>query len=109
MVFSTLPWWSCRKPRGPPYEKETALSWFVLPTVTNHHLNSRSFKFGKEKVMKRLLIIASLVVTLCNVGAGLVYACECYENGVLACKGNDHCYHDAGGKCHCKDRPALEE
>ena len=53
--------------------------------------------------MKRFLMIASLLITLANVGAGVVYACKCYENGEVACEGNDHCYHDAGGKCHCKD------
>ncbi len=58
--------------------------------------------------MKRLAMIAALVITLCNVGAGVVYACTCYENGQKVCEGNDHCYQDAGGKCHCKDRPAEE-
>lgn len=53
--------------------------------------------------MKRFLMIASLLITLCNVGAGVVYACKCYENGVVVCEGNDHCYQDAGGKCHCRD------
>lgn len=53
--------------------------------------------------MKRFLTIAALLITLTNVGAGLAYACECFENGVKICTGNDHCYQDAGGKCHCKD------
>ena len=61
--------------------------------------------------MKRFLIIASLVLTLCNVGAGVAYACSCYENGVLACKtdGPGHCYKDAGGRCHCKDAIIIIE
>jgi len=55
--------------------------------------------------MKRLLMIAGLVITLCNVGAGIAYACSCYENGQIACStdGAGHCYKDAGGRCHCKD------
>jgi hypothetical protein len=55
--------------------------------------------------MKRLLMIAGLVITLCNVGAGIAYACSCYENGQIACStdGPGHCYKDAGGRCHCKD------
>ena len=57
--------------------------------------------------MKRLSMIAALVITLCNVGAGVVYACSCYENSQKVCEGNDHCYQDAGGKCHCKDAAAL--
>ncbi len=55
--------------------------------------------------MKRILMTAGLLITLCNVGAGIAYACSCYENGVLACRtdGTGVCYHDANGKCHCED------
>jgi hypothetical protein len=53
--------------------------------------------------MKRFLIIGSLVITLANIGAGIAYACECYEGGLLACKGNKECYRDANDKCHCSD------
>ncbi len=60
--------------------------------------------------MKRLLMIAGLLITLCNVGAVVVYACSCYENGQKACEtsGPGHCYHDAGGKCHCVDNQQAE-
>ena len=53
--------------------------------------------------MKRLLMIAGLLITLGNVTAGVVYACTCYENGSKACDATGHCYHDAGGRCHCVD------
>lgn len=57
--------------------------------------------------MKRFLMIASLLITLGNVGAGVVYACKCYENEKIVCEtDNGHCYQDAGGKCHCKDAEA---
>ena len=58
--------------------------------------------------MKRLLMIAGLVITLCNVGVGIAYACSCWENGSKACEtsGPGHCYKDAGGRCHCVDQPA---
>ena len=59
--------------------------------------------------MKRLFMITALVITLCNVGAGVVYACSCFENEKKVCEGTYHCYQDAGGKCHCKDAPATEE
>ena len=80
-----------------------ALLRFVVPTLTNHPPNSPSVK--KEEVIKRLLMIAGLVITLCNVGAGIAYACTCYENGQPACStdGPGNCYKDAGGRCHCKD------
>lgn len=93
-------------PRGPPCRcgKPLRCHWFVVQTLTNHHLNSRN-KEGR-KVMKRLLMIAGLVITLCNVGAGIAYACTCYENGEKACEtsGAGHCYKDAGGRCHCVDQ-----
>jgi hypothetical protein len=58
--------------------------------------------------MKRLLMIATLVITLFNAGAGITYACICYIGGVKDCEtsGPCHCYKDAGGKCHCDDDPA---
>jgi hypothetical protein len=58
--------------------------------------------------MKRFLIIASLVLTLANVGAGVVYACTCNENGQQVCSGNKECYHDENGRCHCSDYPPQE-
>jgi hypothetical protein len=36
--------------------------------------------------MKKLLMIAGLLITLCNVGAGVVYACFCidkYDTGAM--------------------------
>lgn len=61
--------------------------------------------------MKRLLMTAGLLITLCNVGAGIAYACSCYENGQIACStsGPGHCYKDAGGRCHCKDAIIIIE
>jgi hypothetical protein len=55
--------------------------------------------------MKRFLMIAGLVLTLSNVGAGIAYACSCFENGLKACEtsGTGTCYHDANGRCHCDD------
>lgn len=55
--------------------------------------------------MKRFLMITGLLITLCNVGVGIAYACSCYENGVKACEttGTGVCYHDANGRCHCED------
>lgn len=57
--------------------------------------------------MRRFLMIATLLITLCNVGAVVAYACKCYEKGDPnpACEtsGSGHCYRDAGGKCHCVD------
>ena len=55
--------------------------------------------------MKRLLMIAGLVITLCNIGAGVAFACTCYEDGKKACSssGPGHCYKDAEGRCHCTD------
>lgn len=60
--------------------------------------------------MKRLLMIAGLVLTLCNVGAGIAYACSCFEGGEKACetKGTGVCYRDAGGHCHCEDDIIIE-
>lgn len=55
--------------------------------------------------MKRFLIIASLVLTLANVGAGIAYACECKQNGEVKCTGNKECWEDIFGKCHCTDYP----
>jgi hypothetical protein len=65
----------------------------------------------EDKAMKRILMTACLVLTLCNVAAGIAYACECYEGGVLACKtsGTGVCYHDSGGKCHCEDDIIIVE
>ena len=37
--------------------------------------------------MKKILLIAGLLITLGNVGAGVVYACKCYERGDLVCEG----------------------
>jgi hypothetical protein len=47
-------------------------------------------------------MIAALLITLCNVGAGVVYACKCYEAGGAWCEGN-FCWADAFGRCHCSD------
>lgn len=58
--------------------------------------------------MKRFLIIASLVLTLANVGAGVVYACTCFEHGQQVCSGNKECWHDAAGECHCTDWPIQD-
>ena len=53
--------------------------------------------------MKRILMTAGLLITLCNVTMGVAYACKCYENGVIACEGTDECWRDANDKCHCTD------
>ena len=55
--------------------------------------------------MKRFLMIAGLLITVSNIGAGIAYACSCFENGQKACEttGTGTCYRDAGGRCHCVD------
>ena len=55
--------------------------------------------------MKRFLMIAGLLITISNIGAGIAYACSCFENGQKACEttGTGNCYRDAGGRCHCVD------
>lgn len=55
--------------------------------------------------MKRILITAGLLISLCNVGAGIAYACSCFEHGEKACEtsGTGTCYRDANDKCHCDD------
>ena len=50
--------------------------------------------------MKKILLIAGLLITLGNVGAGVVYACKCYERGDLICEGK-FCWYDNG--CFCSD------
>ena len=59
----------------------------------------------EDKVMKRLLMTAGLLITLCNVGAGIAYACKCYEDGKIACEttGTGVCWRDDNGRCHCED------
>jgi len=52
--------------------------------------------------MKKLLMIAGLLITLCNVGAGVSYAiCKCFEDGVLACQAS-YCWMEYG-RCYCSD------
>jgi hypothetical protein len=55
--------------------------------------------------MKKVLMIAGLVITLCNVTAGIAYACTCNDQygGCWASGAGADCHHDAQGLCHCKD------
>jgi hypothetical protein len=55
--------------------------------------------------MKKILMIAGLMITLCNVTMGIAYACTCYDKtgGCWASGEGAQCYHDANGWCHCKD------
>ncbi len=55
--------------------------------------------------MKRKLMIAALLITLGNVTMGVAYACTCYDQtgGCWASGEGADCYHDAAGRCHCKD------
>lgn len=55
--------------------------------------------------MKRILMIAGLVITLCNVTLGIAYACGCEDQwgGCSASGVGATCGKDAQGKCHCKD------
>jgi hypothetical protein len=61
--------------------------------------------------MKKILMIAALMITLGNVSVGLVYACTCYDQ-VGSCSASGagaECYHDAQGRCHCKTGKGLVE
>lgn len=93
------------KPRGPPGNDGRIC--VVAVCCAKHsqttYLNSRSKM--EDKVMKRLLMTAGLLITLCNVGAGIAYACKCYEDGKLACEttGTGICWRDDNGRCHCED------
>jgi hypothetical protein len=52
--------------------------------------------------MKKLLITAGLLITLCNVGTGVAFAiCKCFEDGVLACQAA-YCWRE-GEVCYCSD------
>ncbi len=52
--------------------------------------------------MKRLLMIAGLLITLCNVGTGAVYAiCKCFEDGELVCQA-EYCWRE-NERCYCSD------
>jgi hypothetical protein len=55
--------------------------------------------------MKKILMIAGLMITLCNVTMGIAYACSCYDQtgGCTASGEGAQCYHDSAGRCHCKD------
>ncbi len=59
--------------------------------------------------MKRLLLIAGLLITLCHIGTAAVYAaCRCYNwYGDLVCEGN-FCWADSLGNCHCTDKEIEE-
>lgn len=97
--------WENNWSRGPPVVQRLDLRCHGLLCQHSQttYLNSRSKM--EDKAMKRILMTAGLLITLLNVGAGIAYACKCYEGGVLACEtsGSGVCYHDAGGKCHCED------
>lgn len=63
--------------------------------------------------MKRILMIAGLMITLCNVTLGVVYAecsnttCFC-RDATGGCRGDGvgaYCGKDANGWCQCKDGP----
>jgi hypothetical protein len=55
--------------------------------------------------MKRILMIAALAITLCNVTLGVAYACTCTDQhgGCWASGEGAQCYKDAKGMCHCVD------
>lgn len=57
--------------------------------------------------MKRILMTAALMITMCNLGLGVAYACYCYgPDGRAVCRADGagaECYHDASGKCVCKN------
>ena len=50
-------------------------------TTTSTHIPLK-----EEIVMKRFLMIAGLLITISNIGAGIAYACSCFENGQKACE-----------------------
>jgi hypothetical protein len=60
--------------------------------------------------MKRILMIAGLLITLCNVSVGIAYACGCTDQaGGCSASGNGaECYHDAQGRCVCKSGHVSE-
>jgi hypothetical protein len=54
----------------------------------------------RRKLMKKLLMIAGLLITLCNVGAGVVYACFCIDKYEHRCDGQE-CWVDSHDHCNC--------
>jgi hypothetical protein len=50
--------------------------------------------------MKKLLMIAGLLITLCNVGAGVVCACFCIDKYEHRCDGQE-CWVDSHDHCNC--------
>ena len=57
--------------------------------------------------MKRILMTAALMITVCNLAAGVGYACSCYSfpDFSVSCSATGEgaeCYHDSSGKCVCK-------
>lgn len=53
--------------------------------------------------MKRFLMIAGLLLSLCNVSLGIAYACTCSGSGGGGCSGTGECSQDTSGQCHCTD------
>ena len=106
-----------QRSRGPPIRRRltqtntTAVFWLSRESETNRPPNQRAVE--EENVMKKILMIAALVITLSNVAIGVAYACTCTDQtgGCWATGTGAECYHDAQGKCHCKDgtRPGLLE
>jgi hypothetical protein len=59
--------------------------------------------------MRRLLMIAGLILTLSNVGLGIAYACSCQDQhgGCTASGKGATCGHNAQGLCICTDGTAV--
>jgi hypothetical protein len=89
---------------------KNALPFLVVDQAPTTHL--KLTRFEREKVMKRLLMIAGLVLTLSNVGLGIAYACECDDQygGCSASGKGATCEHvPPTGVCRCTDGAPLEE
>jgi hypothetical protein len=54
--------------------------------------------------MKRLLMVAMLVFTFCNVTLAVTYACYCFDRSGASCSGK-YCRFDSAGRCECQDVP----
>lgn len=102
----------CQRSRAPPaaWQARIALPFLVVEQAPTTHL--KLTRFTKEKVMKRLLMIAGLALTLSNVGLGIAYACSCDDQygGCTASGKGATCEHvPPTGVCRCTDGAPLEE
>lgn len=53
--------------------------------------------------MKRLLIVAGLLMSLTTASLGIAYACTCKSAGGAGCCG-ENCRIEADGNCYCEGK-----